>query len=181
MPWRESDLMSLRSEFVVLAAAEGANMSELCRRFEVSRKTGYKWLKRYRESGVTGICDQSRRPVHSPAQTSARVETLVLNLRTEHPAWGGRKLRARLLALGYKEIPAASTITEILRRHGCISESASQARQHFRLIVVFSARGCNFRKRGHADVSQNLPFTGVHQHASQSIVQNSWRLEYAEL
>jgi len=132
MPWRESDLMSLRSEFVMLAAVEGANMSELCRRFEVSRKTGYKWLKRYRESGVTGICDQSRRPVHSPAKTSARVEALVLNLRTEHPAWGGRKLRARLIALGHKEIPAASTITEILRRHGCISESASQSRQHFK-------------------------------------------------
>ncbi|MBL4883048.1 MAG: IS481 family transposase [Planctomycetaceae bacterium] len=131
MPWHESDLMSLRKEFVSLASAEGANMSALCRRFKIARKTGYKWLKRYQQQGTEGLCKKSRRPQNSPLQTSEKIEQLVLELRQEHPVWGGRKLRARLLALGHKKIPAASTITAILHRHGRIPPAATESRKHY--------------------------------------------------
>src|SRR5215204_5503876 len=97
MPRREVSAMSLRLEFVTPAAADGANVRQLCRRFRISPKTGYKWLARYRAGGAAGLADRSRRPAATPAATPAEVERAVLDLRDRHPAWGGRKLRRRLL------------------------------------------------------------------------------------
>ena len=129
MAWKDVSTMSQRLEFVVLASAEGANVSELCRRFGVSRKTGYKWLSRYAAEGSAGLVDQSRRPLESAGRTSAELEQRVLALRVEHPAWGGRKLRRRLQDLKHVAVPAASTITAILRRHGQLGtrDGAGQA------------------------------------------------------
>ena len=116
MPWNEVSTMSLRREFVQLASQEGANVRQLCRRFEVSAKTAYKWLARFDADGPAGLADRSRRPRHSPSRTSEALEQAILKLRSEHPAWGGRKLRARLQTLGTSDAPSASTITAILRR-----------------------------------------------------------------
>lgn len=132
MPWMESDRMSQREEFVLLADREGANLAELCRRFSISRKTGYKWRGRYAASGRSGLLDRSRRPLNCPDRTPPEVERLVLRLRTHHPTWGGRKLRARLRMLGHEDVPSASTITAILHRHGEIDPEASQQRQAIR-------------------------------------------------
>ena len=120
MPWKEVSAMSLREEFVVLATAEGSNISVLCRRFGISRKTGYKWLAREQAGGKAALKDASRRPHTSPHKTAAAVETAVVKLRKTHAAWGGRKLRARLLNLGAASVPAASTIQAILQRQGLI-------------------------------------------------------------
>jgi transposase InsO family protein len=117
--------MSLRSEFVSLARAPGANVSVLCRRFGISRKTGYKWL------GREGTEDRSRRPAQSPRRTQGEVEAVVLAARDEFPDWGARKLKRFLQDRGHAGLPAVSTITEILRRHGRISEAASEAAQHW--------------------------------------------------
>jgi transposase InsO family protein len=116
MPWNEVSAMSLRLEFVHLASQEGANVRQLCRRFEVSAKTGYKWLARFHADGPGGLADRSRRPTHSPSRTSEALEQEILKLRSQHRAWGGRKLRARLQTLGTADVPSASTITAILRR-----------------------------------------------------------------
>lgn len=120
MPWKECDRMSQRQEFVRLYHQRTLSMAELCRRYEISRKTGYKWIGRYSHGGAEALADQSRRPRSSPHQTSSKIEALVVQLRTQHPRWGGRKLRQRLLDLGHTEVPVASTITEILRRHGLL-------------------------------------------------------------
>lgn len=120
MGWKECDQVSSRREFVSLATVEGANFAALCRQFGVSRKTGYKWVSRVQTEGEPGLQNQSRRPQQFRSPTSHEMEEQVLALRQEHPAWGGRKLRARLLALGIETPPAASTITAILRRHGCL-------------------------------------------------------------
>jgi transposase InsO family protein len=125
MPWNEVSVMSLRWEFVMLARVEGANVSALCRRFGVSRKTGYKWLARARLDEEASLADRSRRPVHSPVRTAATIEALILSLRGQHRAWGARKLRARLEATGHRGLPAVSTITEILRRHGLLDVERS--------------------------------------------------------
>lgn len=116
MPWKEVSAMSLRKEFVMLAARQEVNVSELCRRFGISRKTGYKWLIRHKLEGDTGLSDIPRRPHNSPKQTQQAVESLVLSLRDEHPAWGGRKIKRRLEDMGNHGLPAPSTITQILRR-----------------------------------------------------------------
>ena len=102
MPWKLETPMSQRKEFVSLAQTDGANLARLCRRFEVSRKIGYKWLARYREAGESGLADRSRRPHHSPRETQEALVAAVLAVRAAHPAWSGRKIRARLLAQGRK-------------------------------------------------------------------------------
>jgi len=121
MPWRESTPMSERNEFVAFASRENTSVSALCRRFGVSRKTGYKWLRRVQEQGWQGLVDRSRRPHRSPARTASEVEALVCELRSEHPAWGGRKLHHVLRREGTAQPPAPSTITDILRRHNLLS------------------------------------------------------------
>jgi transposase InsO family protein len=115
MPWRTLTPMSQRLEFVVLATQSGLAFSELCRRFAVSRKTGYKWLARYKTGGAEALVDRSRKPHRSPKQVAPALADTVIALRAE-TAWGGRKLRRRLQDLGHTQVPAASTCTEILRR-----------------------------------------------------------------
>jgi transposase InsO family protein len=111
-----------------LASGQAIPFTDLCRRFGVSRKTGYKWLERFDRDGHAGLIDRSRRPRHSPARTPPDVERAVLRVRDAHPAWGGRKIRRVLLNRGHPAVPAASTITMILQRHGLISDQSS--RQH---------------------------------------------------
>lgn len=132
MPWQEVSTMSLRREFVMLALQEKAHRAELCGRFGVSRKTGYKWLRRFQEEGLRGLVDRPRRPEHSPHRTDPALEAAVVALRERHPAWGGRKLQRRLRDLGHREIPAPSTITAILHRHGLIEPAESLKHTAFR-------------------------------------------------
>jgi transposase InsO family protein len=124
--------MSQRLELIRLMGCEGSNIVELCRRLGVSRKTAYKWKKRYTSEGEAGLCDQSRRPQQSPRRSSELLERQVIGLRQKHPAWGGRKLRRRLPQQWDDSLPAASTITSILHRHGLIDEQASAARVAFK-------------------------------------------------
>src|SRR5437773_3334672 len=90
MPWEVCNAVSKREEFVRFAVSGEVNLSELCRRFGVSRVTGYKWLGR--ASQAWDLADRSRRPHTSPVRTGPAIETLVCELRRLHPAWGGRKL-----------------------------------------------------------------------------------------
>jgi transposase InsO family protein len=118
MPFHEVSRMDARSEFVMLASEEGANVRQLCRRFGISPTTGYKWLERWRTAGTSGLQEQSRRPQTSPARSVGAIEDAVLSVRAEHPAWGGRKIARRLRDLGQVAVPAPSTVTAILKRHG---------------------------------------------------------------
>jgi transposase InsO family protein len=137
MPWKDS-AMSQRLEFVTLAKAPDANVRELCRRFDLSPTTAYKWIARFDRAGGIGVattaaalCDRSRRPTHSPARTTAELEAAVIDLRRAHPRWGGRKIRRRLMDLGHGAVPAASTVTDILRRAGLIDPAESAKRETF--------------------------------------------------
>jgi transposase InsO family protein len=125
MPWKEVSAMSGRREFVSLATAPGANVRELCRRFQVSPTTAYKWISR---SEGEDFSDRSRRPHRSPNRTSRAIEERVLELRDEHPHWNARKIRRVLRnELRCDQLPAASTVGTILKRNGRITEKASAA------------------------------------------------------
>lgn len=105
---------------LVLEYEQGeATMTELCRAYEVSRETGYYWLRRYRTGGVESLRDLGRAPQRHPNQTSSEVEQQVLELRRAHMRWGPRKLK-RVLERDQAEQswPAASTMGEMLRREG---------------------------------------------------------------
>jgi transposase InsO family protein len=118
MPFHEGSRMDARLEFVMLASVEGANVRNLCRRFGVSPTSGYKWLERWRLDGMAGLQELSRRPRNLPSRSAAATEQAVLSVRAEHPAWGGRKIARRLKDLGHEAVPAPSTVTAILKRHG---------------------------------------------------------------
>lgn len=118
MPWQEVNTVDLRKEFVLLVLSGSASMSELCRRFSISRKTGYKWLNRYNTTGTQGLQDRAKTPHHQPKHTPGPIESLILATREQYPVWGGRKLKRFLEDRGHTGIPAPSTITSILRRHG---------------------------------------------------------------
>ena len=116
MPWQETDVMSERIAFIVRAQQPGANVSAVCCAFGISRKTGYKWLRRAAQAdGLAALAEQSRRPHHCPHQTPPAREARVVALRQQYP-WGGRKLHEVLQREGL-DVPAA-TIDRILKRHG---------------------------------------------------------------
>ncbi len=131
MSWEEKSIVSQRREFVMLANVEGANIRELCRRYGIQPRIGYKWRDRYEAEGEAGLADRSRRPHASPGRTLAALEGKLVALRRAHPCWGGRKLRRRLLQLDEETVPSASTITAILHRHGLIDPSESAKHQPF--------------------------------------------------
>jgi transposase InsO family protein len=113
-----------REELVRLMRQVGANRAELCRRFGVSRATGYKWLAREEE----GFWDRSRRPLSSPLRTDEQREALIVSARHERPQWGARKLRRFLENQGHEGLPCPSTITAVLSRHDLLGERAGVPR-----------------------------------------------------
>jgi transposase len=120
MPWKECSVMDERMQFVARRLA-GEAMAELCREFGISRKTGYKIFDRYQECGIQGLTDRSRRPYRYANQLPFQVENFIMNVKHEHPRWGARKIRERLLRrFSGIPIPAKSTIHTVLDRHGLV-------------------------------------------------------------
>jgi putative transposase len=121
MPWQESCAMDQRVRFIGDHTSGLWTMTELCERYEVSRKTGYKWLERYRLEGAAGLAERSCAPlVHGRATSEALAEAIV-GLRQERPSWGPRKIVAKLAARQPEAAwPSASTAGEILKRAGLV-------------------------------------------------------------
>lgn len=119
MAWKDVNPMEERVGFVLRAAREEVTMTDVCEEFGISRKTGYKWLNRYRVHGLAGMHELSRRPLNSANRIEEWVEKLVIRERRRHRKWGPKKLRD-VLAKKYEleRIPAASTIGNIIKRHG---------------------------------------------------------------
>lgn len=137
MPFTELSIMSQRIEFCILASKTGSNMSDLCNRFKISRRTGYKWLERYLEKGFIGLEDKSRRPNNFPNQTPRPIDQYVVDLRENDPEWGAKKLHK--IILNHKEqglyqfstVPCKATITRILKRNGLVPANRSQQSESF--------------------------------------------------
>lgn len=91
MPWKEVTKMTQLREFVYQVQKKELNFSEICRRYTISRKTGYKWLKRYGEEGKNGLMDLSKKPLSSPNKTEQAIEDLILEERLKHPVWGQKR------------------------------------------------------------------------------------------
>jgi len=129
MPWLQTDPMTERAKFV-LAVDDGAfSMTELCRRFGISRKTGYKWLRRYRQGGVAALSDRSRAPNNCPHRTPDAVRAAIVAARQARPEWGPRKLRVRLQQEDPEtDWPARSTIYGILKAAGLVEKRSRRRR-----------------------------------------------------
>ena len=124
MPWRECSVMEERLRFVA-RLLDGESMSDVCRAFGISRKTGYKIWARYRQEGLDALCDRSRRPVRYANQLPEQIERLIVATKREKPHWGARKIRELLVRrlAGDMRIPAKSTVHAVLDRHGLVSRA----------------------------------------------------------
>jgi putative transposase len=125
LPWKETSPMDQRLQFVSDHQRGVSTMVELCARYGISRKTGYKWIGRYDEDGPTGLLEQSRRPDSCPHATDPRVMEALLELRRRHPRWGPKKL-VRVLGRRHPQwaLPAASTLGSRLKREGLAAPAA---------------------------------------------------------
>lgn len=121
MPWRDTCAVKERMRFLTDWERGHFPVTELCRRYGISRKTGYKWIDRYEADGVDGLKDRSRAPLQCPHQIAPKVAKAILEVRRKHPSWGPRKIlpwlserRPRL------ELPAPSTAGDLIRREGLV-------------------------------------------------------------
>lgn len=121
MPWRACSVMEERLRFVA-RLLDGEGMSEVCREFGISRKTGYKIFNRYRDHGLEALTDRSRRPVRYANQLPSQLERLIIDLKRDKPHWGARKIRELLVRklAGDVRLPARSTVHAVLDRHGLV-------------------------------------------------------------
>jgi transposase InsO family protein len=127
MPWTESSVMDERLRFVA-RLLDGEPMTDVCREFGISRKTGYKLFDRYKQDGPVALADRSRRPVRYANQLPGQIENLIVSCKREKPHWGARKIREILVRrlAGEIRIPATSTIHAVLDRHGLVRRSGRQ-------------------------------------------------------
>jgi len=130
MPWLETSPVEQREQFIRDHRVALYTMSELCARYDVSRKTGYKWLARFDEAGRRGLQDRSRAPHQCPHRIADEVAAVICAARRQHPSWGPAKLlpwlRPRYPAL---DLPAISTAGDLLARRGLVNKR--RRRRHY--------------------------------------------------
>ena len=138
MPWKECHVMDERVRFVA-RRLEGESMAALCAEFGISRKTGYKIFERYKDCGVTGLTDRSRRPYRQANRLPAQVEATIVRLKREYRDWGAPKIREKLRRqlIGLAHPPAISTVHAVLDRYGLVKR---RRRRHHSAAATFLSR-----------------------------------------
>ena len=122
MPWKETEPMNEKIKFIsAYLKRDGSTFQELCEQFQISCKTGYKYINRYKEEGVEGLKERSRAPHILANKMPSHVEKSILDLKIKHPTWGSKKLRNWLLQeRSDSQWPAKSTIDDLLKRYGLV-------------------------------------------------------------
>jgi len=144
MSWKRVEPMEERCRFVLLASEPRANISEFCREFGISRRTGYKWLGRFYQEGLHGLEDRSRRPIHCPRETAGEVVCEIVSIRQAHPRWGGVTIREILKRRNNcQAIPSSRTIDRILNRCGLVKTRKRGKRRKYSPEQVIRPKGPN--------------------------------------
>lgn len=130
MSWKEVNPMQQKVLFIADYLRQVSSLSELCRQYGISRKTGYKWIQRFDEQGADGLNEQSRKPAHCPAQTPYPIQQAIIELRQQFQITPGAKKLQVLLARRYPNevIPSTSTIYNILNRAGLVESRRRRRR-----------------------------------------------------
>ena len=136
MPWKDKTVENLRQEFII-AVQSNQNFSAVCREFNITRKTGYKWLERSQNN--ESLSNKSRAPLTIANRTPKEIEELIVLLRIQNPGWGAKKLKQVLENQNFV-LPSAKTVNNILNRYGCISKEESLKHKPF---VRFEKENCN--------------------------------------
>jgi putative transposase len=129
MPWQQTDPMTERAKMIVDYLTGDFSVSELARKYGISRRSVYKWLERHEEKGWSGLEDESRAPHRQALAIGAEVEAAILELKAQWPDWGAPKLRRKLeQKIGSKQCPAESTVSAVLKRHGLVKTPRRRSR-----------------------------------------------------
>jgi transposase len=162
VPWKETCIVDQRLEFIAAVRQEPrGNFTQLCARFGISRQTGYELVARYKQRGLAALEDRPPIAHECPHKTSGEVEDLVVEMRKKRPSEGPKKIKERLVKLHPGlELPAASTIGDILKRRGFIHPRRA------RLRVPLHASPLEPCSRPHEALGQKPP---------TSVYEPSWR------
>ena len=144
MPWHQTNTVNERLKFVAAAQRGRCSMTELCLQFGISRKTGYKLLKRYEEDGAAALRGRSSAPHVHPNQTPVKLEAAILRVRKAHSTWGSKKI---LVVLGREwateDLPARSTVDAVLNRAGLVTPRKRRAMRQPSAPPIVPARAAN--------------------------------------
>lgn len=119
MPWESKSVETIRKEFVAKVIMGEESISELCRQYGISRPTAYKWIERFKNGEC--LSDKSHEPHFKPLKTPIEIENIVVNARAQHPTWGARKIHRFLSDKGITQLPAVSTMSDIIKRNNLVS------------------------------------------------------------
>lgn len=182
MPWKENDLMSLKKEFIYFATQPGANISQLCRQYSISRKTAYKLIRRYQAQGEEGLCNQSKRPTHMPKKTPLEIVQKILETKQNYPYWGARKIRAVLIRNGMKDIPVASCIHKLFQEHGLLLQPSLSMKKMIRFEHEAPNQLWQMDFKGHFSYAKGrcYPLTILDDHSRYSLALAACKNEQRE-
>lgn len=142
MPWRMTSMLSQRSQFILELKSGEYSLSELCRKYDISRPTGYKWKERFSTEGILGLNDRSRRPVSQTPQVPQEIVSRIVSYRVAHPSWGATKIR-KILLREFKKVPSRRTIHRVLQECNLISTRRMHTRRKQSERMVLKAKRCN--------------------------------------
>lgn len=131
MPWKEVDFMDQRLEFVERSFQKELSFTDLCKAYGISTKTGYKWKERFYEQGISGLYDQSRKPLSSPNQLPEETICEITRIKQTKKNWGPKKIRM-VFANNHKDdtIPSLSTVERILKKAGFVEISKRKTQKN---------------------------------------------------
>jgi transposase InsO family protein len=143
MTWKETTVMEQKIEFITEWRSGNYSIAELCREFEISRPTAYKYIKRYEQEGLKGLSEQQRAPFNHPNKTPLEIEEKIISYRKKHPRWGGEKIW-KLLHKDFKaeHIPSISTANRIIKRNGLVTVKKRRRRVK-PVYPIFDPQACN--------------------------------------
>ena len=143
MPWKEWNQMEERKRFINQVFESQESFSVICESFNISRKTGYKWLQRFKAQGYSGLLDHTRRPHNSPAQLSETLICELIKLKLAHPLWGPKKIRELYNSHHGQQLPSLSSVNRIFRKAGLVKARKRRSKHTGRMTTQLQVQAPN--------------------------------------
>lgn len=144
MTWKEVKVNEQRTRFIAAYESEEFSLAELCRQYEITRRTGYKWIHRYEAFGLEGLKELSRNPANHPNTTPEPIIQKILQLKSRRPHWGARKIHGKLKELHPgEEWPSDTTMHNILEREGFVIPRKTRRRVPGQTVPLTDCQDCN--------------------------------------
>ncbi len=184
MPWSEESVMSQRLRLVEQLLLPDANVSSICKSFNISRKSAYKWLSRYNEGGPSALSNHSKEPRNQPGKTPEDLERRIVELHKDYPYWGPRKLRDYLMNIEHMSVlPSHTTFARVLKRNNCqviTSNKSKPATTRFEREAANDLWQMDFKGSFMTGSQRCYPLTILDDHSRYSIALRACKNETSD-